>query len=143
MRGADTFYDALPKYRSRAAPLFRKDATARAHRRYGPGWKQVASTPSTQTHSTVSPWEPRAITTLLVQPGDGRVRPITSTDSTMTSTASPARTHQNVFTDPLEGSEEGHEVLLLRRGQLRSEHEVEELHRVVEGEEPSVVQVRR
>ena len=91
----------------------------------------MARTPSTQTHSTGSPWEPRAITTLLVQPGDGRVRPITCTDSTMTSTASPARTHQNVFTGPLESSEEDHEILLLRRGQLRSEREVEELHRVV------------
>jgi hypothetical protein len=78
----------------------------------------VAITPSTQTHSTGSPWGPRAITTLLAQSRDGRDRPITCTPSTTPSKASPARTHKSTFTGPLEGPEEGYEVLRLRRCQL-------------------------
>jgi len=43
----------------------------------------------------------------------------------------------------LEGAEERDEVLLLRLGQLDAEDQVEELHGVLQGQEPSVMQVGR
>jgi hypothetical protein len=55
------------------------------------------------------------MTTLLAQSRDGRDRPITCTASTTPSKASPARTHQSLVTGPLEGPEEGYDVLPLRR----------------------------
>src|SRR6266508_924873 len=41
-----------------------------------------------------------------------------------------------------EGAQERYQILLLRPGQLHGEDEIEELHRVVQGQEPAVVQVR-
>src|SRR2546427_10064383 len=46
-------------------------------------------------------------------------------------------------TFPSKRAQKRHEVLLLLRRQLDAEDEVEELHRVVEAQEPAVVQVRR
>ena len=43
----------------------------------------------------------------------------------------------------LQRAHEGHEILLLRFGQLRSQHEVEELDRILERQQPPIVQVRR
>src|SRR5947207_5174430 len=42
-----------------------------------------------------------------------------------------------------ESAQEGHQVLLLRRGQLVGEDEVEELDRILEREEPTIVEIGR
>src|SRR3981189_1054465 len=42
-----------------------------------------------------------------------------------------------------ERAQEGHQILLLRRGQLVGEDEVEELDRVLEREEPTIVEIWR
>src|SRR5438876_3194925 len=44
--------------------------------------------------------------------------------------------------DASEGAQERYQVLLLGLRQLHAEDEIEELHGVVEGQEPAVVQVR-
>ena len=43
----------------------------------------------------------------------------------------------------LQRAKEGHEIALLLRQQLQLEHEIEELHGVVERQQPIVVQIRR
>src|SRR5947207_15980613 len=42
-----------------------------------------------------------------------------------------------------ESAQEGHQILLLRRGQLVGEDEVEELDRILEREEPTIVEIGR
>src|ERR1700730_11146649 len=96
-----------------------------------------------QTHSTGRPCGPGAMITLLVQSAEGRGRPVTRRASTPTIKISPAIANQKIFTASSEGPEEGHEVRLLGRGQLGAQGQVEELHRVVEGQEPAVVQIGR
>src|SRR5688572_2114394 len=70
-------------------------------------------------------------------------RPTTSRGRASPSASRPPSTERACERRELQGLEEGHEVLLLRLGQLRLQDQVEERDRVVEREQAPVVQVGR